>query len=81
MGKMIQKDYKEIAGIIKEHYKGITSEYRLRTLSNKLSDYFERENDIRSCNCSFNDNIHSQLCYSLEGFNKQQFLKECGVND
>ena len=73
---MDQKDYKAIGKIIKEHYKGITSVYRLRTLSKRLADYFERE---------FKENLeHTEERFKEykekhDKFNREQFLKDCGV--
>ncbi len=93
---MNQKDYKEIAGIIKTYFDNvirrlsrvdqedamfplagqvfrnniipIINVFR-NELANKLADYFEREDPII---------LWGKEKYPV-GFNKQQFLKECGV--
>ena len=66
---MNQKDYKEIAGIIKGcHISGernLVIDEMLIHLANRLADYFEREETI--------------MVFKENKFNKQQFLKECGV--
>ena len=70
---MKQKEIKEIAGIIKEQYKlesSITAFITLRELSEKLIDYFEREEKKLS------ETEYSKL---TSVFNPQQFLKDCGV--
>jgi len=66
---MNQKDYKEIAGIIKRtHLK--------TTLSNELADCFERNSkDCFESGCY--RNLETQhLCRE---FNRKQFLKDCGI--
>ncbi|GAG48704.1 unnamed protein product [marine sediment metagenome] len=65
---MIEKDYKEIAEIINEgiHTQGIPPTEREIVIMNKLADYFERDNK-------------DLMLGELKPFNRQQFLKECGV--
>jgi len=72
---MQQKDYKEIAGIMadslipfdkeNEHNKVIHP-----LICSRLADYFEREQPCRKIGCTVSYGEH---------FNRQQFLKDCGV--
>ena len=67
---MNQKDYKGIAGIIKKYKFKLDMEYYL-CMVNDLANYFEREAGIKG--------IGDKVPYS--DFNRQQFLKDCGIND
>ncbi len=62
---MNQKDYNEIAGIIKKNLIYFKHDNCIKYFSNDLADYFEKEGD----------NIYSEN----ESFDKGQFLKDCGV--
>jgi len=76
---MNQKDYKEIARIIKEgcftaeaRNVGLCWRETPKTIINHLADYFEREYS----------KISNILMYGKkvgDKFNKKQFLKDCGV--
>lgn len=76
---MNQKDYKEIARIIKESYGSFYNEYYITQFANKLADYFEREDkelaNIKDDVLADNDMETGKQ----RDFNRQQFLKECGV--
>ncbi len=70
---MNKKDYSAIAEIIKPYFYGkprIKKEF-----VNELADYFEREDnkiwEKQKCRCA--------EC-SKHRFNRQQFLKDCGVD-
>lgn len=87
---MNQKDFKEIAGIIKETYAdGINNVYEhllMKELSNKLADYFESNQCMdNTCDCHiYGKNIDCCIVCSPHKdnkFNKQQFLKQCGVKE
>ena len=62
---MNKKDYREIAGIIKDF---TTCTYK-KDLVNNLSDYFEKEDPI----------VYWGKEKHPEGFNRKQFLKDCGA--
>ena len=65
---MNQKDYKEIAGIINYDFKMIQEAkeyYRVEHMIKRLADYFEKEDY---------DKTRIRI-----GFNRQQFLKDCGM--
>ena len=67
---MDQKDYKEIAKIINQYCNGyqMPINYPARVdLANDLADYFEKEKK------------HKIDLIAGDGFNKKQFLKDCGV--
>ena len=91
---MNQKDYKEIAGIIKLYLSDREAvDKQIKSfLVEKLADYFEREDKVCS-NCKTPNmilikNLPEGLRYKCNGclffhklkFNKKQFLKDCGVN-
>ena len=92
MIKINQKDYSEIAGIInkeldifsRSHFKEEreTSKYIIKVISLNLADYFEREveriNRVREDNYLLeHKGVLSEK--AKEFFNRQQFIKDCGV--
>ncbi len=89
---MVQKNYKEIATIIKLNLpdrEDIDKEIKSFFVE-KLASYFEKESKIKSGCCldcgqlvtdsnhPYHNSDHSIKWYN--DFNKQQFLKNCGVN-
>ena len=74
---MNQKDYKEIARIMKTDlslmcdYDRDNHIYRI----NKLADYFEREDEKIAIKQT--GGMYPKRAYQ---FNRQQFLKDCGVS-
>ena len=68
---MNQKDYKEIAGIIKEQKTSYTTKSQL---ANKLADYFEREDkrELKRLKLTPKD-------IEFKNFNRQQFKEWCGT--
>ncbi len=70
-----QQMYKGIAGIIKKYKFKLDMEYYL-CMVNDYADYFERE-EIKS----YADNWTFKQAVKLKKtkFNRQQFLKDCGV--
>ncbi len=68
---MNQKDYKEIAGIMKMHI----MDSKLKGICNDLASYFERE-EIEKLNRNSKDGYQYTRA---RDFNRQQFLKDCGV--
>ena len=80
---MNQKDYKEIAGIIKINIEDVTQRKEmpiLKILANDLASYFEKEvlehRKERHEEKGFNGCPSDCWCWD---FNEQQFLKDCGV--
>ena len=77
---MNQKDYKEIAGIINKPYELIEIKPYIRNTCNqiaeRLADLFERE-EIKG----YADKWTFKQAVRLKKtkFNKQQFLKDCGI--
>ncbi len=78
---MNQKDYKEIAGIIKDNFKDFLFQsdalvLARQNISKELADCFERE---------YQERLEKNMgkIYGkgkpIDNFNKQQFLKDCGV--
>ncbi len=65
---MEEKDYNEIAKIIKKFNLGRSN------VVNELADYFERENK------KLLDEKHGGHKIIKDTFNRKQFLKDCGVN-
>ena len=64
---MNQKDYKVIAEILRSSYIGSKLPLPMKKdLVNRLADYFERESETGT------------VSKALE-FNREQFLKDCGV--
>ncbi|KKL52589.1 hypothetical protein LCGC14_2283970 [marine sediment metagenome] len=64
---MNQKDYKVISEIIDKCYAPTTEAEQLKkNVAHKLANYFDRE--------SMNGTVKEALA-----FNRQQFLKDCGV--
>ena len=76
---MNQKDYKEIAGIIKKEVKDddLSTELLRVNIVKGLADYFEREAwkeaGIKASKTT------GMIDADFMNFNKQQFLKDCGV--
>ncbi len=64
---MNEKDYKAIAKIISHR------EYGNWSRANALADYFEKEGNISHYN------KYTQGQETIIGFNRKQFLKDCGV--
>ncbi|KKK92016.1 hypothetical protein LCGC14_2707170 [marine sediment metagenome] len=92
---MNQKDYKEIAEIIKKNkfdlISGSYSDMDIAMIKD-LADYFEREDKCLTCNGKGghyyqrtpDTNEDAEMCNDCDGkgikeFNRQQFLKDCGV--
>ena len=91
---MNKKDYIDIAGIIKgQHLAGeekssesvrLVINETLRGVANKLADYFEREdatvkpNESKYCSCGHPQSHPLRHKHDYK-FNRQQFLKDCGV--
>lgn len=69
VSKMNQKDYKAIARIMKESNVLNINKKTISMVSQRLADYFEKDK-------GYYDHIKQK---SVKGFNRQQFLKECGV--
>ncbi len=75
---MDKKDYDAIAEILIEHKKWVDKgdckgvNHLLVSLSDELANHFERE-DIH-CECG-----HCPEWFKNHRFNRQQFLKACGV--
>tara|TARA_Y100000034_G_C6717607_1_gene317323 strand:+ start:51 stop:251 length:201 start_codon:yes stop_codon:yes gene_type:complete len=65
---MNQKDYKEISGIIYPYANTPLIRATIKGLSNRLADYFEREDIVKFDN-------DAKKCL----FDKKQFLKDCGL--
>ncbi len=92
---MNQKDYKEIAGILKEHFEENENDRKsinddrcndvdkyINTISIILADYFERE--YKNKFKEFDNSIPTQESFiKLKNikFHRQQFLKDCGVKE
>lgn len=75
---MEQKDYKEIAKIIKSSFvgHGLTIPIDVReSLTSGLTDYFEENNVISN---EFKMYVSTE---DKDYFNKQQFLNDCGVEE
>lgn len=71
---MNQNDYKKIAEIIKKRLTLGTPEVlviSLKQLSIELADYFQEEQELKTCYQLRNGGI----------FIKSQFLKDCGVQE
>jgi len=78
---MEQRNYKEIAEIIKSVDSGELGEfaqgesYAKKMIALKLADYFEKE-DLELCaKISYEENKSNVL----PSFDRKQFLKDCGV--
>lgn len=101
---MNQKDYKKIAGIIKDNLSCSSSNgvsckdkdclncTKRIDIVKDLADYFEREDKCLTCNGKGghyyqrtpDTNEDAEMCNDCDGkgikeFNRQQFLKDCGV--
>ena len=91
---MNQKDYKEIAGILKRRRKRLIfysivkiiplREFDLMVIN--LADYFEREQKNNCVYCNNGLINKDNVCVTCKGqdarssqFNRKQFLKDCGV--
>ena len=77
--KMQQKDYKIIAGIINKRLalgEPKVLVIALKELSKELADYFEREEQKRMREL-YRNKILEPEDY---GFNRKQFILDCGVN-
>lgn len=73
---MNQKDYEEITKIINRNIlktTNINEIYTIGSLANDLADYFEKEQEE-----ALQDDPYP---LNREPFDKQQFLKDCGVKD
>ena len=69
---MNQKDYKEIAGILSQ----FMNDTKHSAICRDLANYFEREADKHNIDLG----ITSQESLKINRtFNKQQFLKDCGL--
>ena len=77
---MNNKDYKAIAGILKLIQNSRTDHF---TITTKLADYFERQK--KKLNVTFasvsRKRILNFMGDELQCFDKEQFLKDCGVED
>ena len=74
---MNQKDFKEIAGIIKntQYEDELGLDYNSSKIIHNLADYFEKEENKRVEYARKN----LPLPTKKSKFNKKQFLKDCGV--
>ena len=83
---MNQRDFKEIAGIIKRRYKK-WKYAEVAGVARDLADYFEREQKYKCLTCgAYLDSEakqrhtdHTKHIDWKADFNKQQFLKDAGV--
>ena len=72
--KMNQKDYKEIARIIKDSTVNFINKATINVITHRLADYFERKDRKNK------GRPISKKKFYFDDFNKKQFLKDCGVN-
>lgn len=75
---MNKKDYKAISKIIKEKIKlvkpkGDGTIYYFIQLAKELANYFEKEENIDKLKKLYGANWRNEM------FNREQFLKDCGV--
>ena len=72
---MNKKDYKVISEIIRRYIRGSVEPIDVRVLgiTNDLADYFEREDK---------ENLGNGILLPITPqFNREQFLKDCGINE